>query len=73
VLVIADKGAPPDHVAADLLSQAEHGADSQVVLVVTPDVDVDAIIAAVAKQAAALPRSEITAKVGQPLCICTFW
>ncbi len=33
VLVIADKGAPPDHVAADLLSQAEHGADSQVVLV----------------------------------------
>lgn len=29
VLVIADAGAPPDHVAADLLSQAEHGPDSQ--------------------------------------------
>ena len=30
VLVIADAGAPPAHVAADLLSQAEHGPDSQV-------------------------------------------
>lgn len=30
VLVIADEGAPPSHVAADLLSQAEHGPDSQV-------------------------------------------
>lgn len=30
VLVIADKGADPAHVAADLLSQAEHGVDSQV-------------------------------------------
>ena len=29
VLVIADAGAPPAHVAADLLSQAEHGPDSQ--------------------------------------------
>jgi histidinol dehydrogenase len=62
VLVMADKDAHPDHVAADLLSQAEHGPDSQVVLVVTPDVDLDAIVSAVAKQAAALPRSEITAK-----------
>ena len=62
VLVMADKDADPNHVAADLLSQAEHGPDSQVVLVVTPDVDLDAIVAAVATQAAALPRSEITAK-----------
>lgn len=62
VLVIADAGAPAAHVAADLLSQAEHGPDSQVVLVVTPDVDLDAITAAVAEQAAALPRSEITSK-----------
>ena len=62
VLVVADKDAPADHVAADLLSQAEHGPDSQVVLVVTPDVDLDAIVAAVARQAKALPRSEITAK-----------
>ena len=34
VLVVADKDANPSHVAADLLSQAEHGPDSQVVLVV---------------------------------------
>ena len=62
VLVVADKDADPNHVAADLLSQAEHGPDSQVVLVVPQDVDLDAITAAVSKQAAALPRSEITAK-----------
>jgi histidinol dehydrogenase len=62
VLVVADAGAPPAHVAADLLSQAEHGPDSQVVLVVTPDVDLDAITAQVAAQAAKLPRAEITAK-----------
>jgi histidinol dehydrogenase len=43
VLVIADKDAPPAHVAADLLSQAEHGPDSQVVLVTMPDVDLKAI------------------------------
>lgn len=36
VLVIADKDADPAHVAADLLSQAEHGPDSQVVLVALP-------------------------------------
>ena len=38
VLVIADAGAPLSHVAADLLSQAEHGPDSQVVLVALPGV-----------------------------------
>jgi histidinol dehydrogenase len=36
VLVIADSGATPDFVASDLLSQAEHGPDSQVILL-TPD------------------------------------
>ena len=38
VLVIADSGANPDFVASDLLSQAEHGPDSQVILL-TPDAD----------------------------------
>ncbi len=38
VLVIADSGATPDFVASDLLSQAEHGPDSQVILL-TPDAD----------------------------------
>ena len=63
VLVVADKDAPTaNHVAADLLSQAEHGPDSQVVLVVPQDVDLDAITAAVSPSAVDLPRSEITAK-----------
>ncbi len=59
VLVIADSGANPAFVAADLLSQAEHGADSQVILLS----DAPALIAAVAieidAQLACLPRADI--------------
>ncbi len=62
VLVIADAGAPPEHVAADLLSQAEHGPDSQVVLVAVPGFDLKALGDVLAKQLAALPRSETAAK-----------
>nr|CAD1819608.1 unnamed protein product [Ananas comosus var. bracteatus] len=63
VLVIADKHANPVHVAADLLSQAEHGPDSQVVLVVAGDgVDMGAIEAEVNKQCASLPRGEFASK-----------
>ncbi|GBG71511.1 hypothetical protein CBR_g8928 [Chara braunii] len=63
VLVIADKGASHVHVASDLLSQAEHGPDSQVVLVVVgKDVDVAGIEQEVIKQCEALPRAEIAAK-----------
>jgi histidinol dehydrogenase len=61
VLVIADGGAPPAHVAADLLSQAEHGPDSQVVLVALPGVDLAAVEAEVAAQCAALPRASTAA------------
>jgi histidinol dehydrogenase len=61
VLVIADGEADPAFVAADLLSQAEHGPDSQVVLVAVR-MDTTAVEAEVAKQAAALPRADITAK-----------
>eukprot|EP01024_Parvocaulis_polyphysoides_P025833 TRINITY_DN23494_c0_g1_i4.p2 TRINITY_DN23494_c0_g1~~TRINITY_DN23494_c0_g1_i4.p2 ORF type:complete len:479 (-),score=66.50 TRINITY_DN23494_c0_g1_i4:201-1637(-) len=60
VLVIADGGADPSHVAADLLSQAEHGPDSQVVLVALPDVNLEKIYEQVEQQCNALPRSEIT-------------
>ncbi|CAD7701641.1 unnamed protein product [Ostreobium quekettii] len=60
VLVIADGGAPADHVAVDLLSQAEHGPDSQAVLVALPDADVPAIQAAVETQLSSLPRAEVT-------------
>ena len=62
VLVIADGGAEPEHVAADLLSQAEHGPDSQVVLLATPAVDLAAVGAALARQLDALPRREAAAK-----------
>ncbi|GAQ82747.1 histidinol dehydrogenase [Klebsormidium nitens] len=62
VLVIADGGASPAHVASDLLSQAEHGPDSQVVLVALPGVDLDAVRAEVDRQCDALPRGSIARK-----------
>lgn len=59
VLVIADSGANPSFVAADLLSQAEHGKDSQVVLV-TPDIEFARKVSAeVDRQLSDLPRKEI--------------
>jgi len=61
VLVIADETCNPAFVAADLLSQAEHGVDSQVVLVSSslPDKMLVEIEAEVDKQARALPRVDI--------------
>ena len=59
VLVIADKQANPAFVAADLLSQAEHGKDSQVVLVSTPDFDRNSFNSELESQLNALPRKEI--------------
>lgn len=61
VLVIADETADPEFVAADLLSQAEHGSDSQVVLVVTKYSDLDAINKETIKQLKDLPRKNIAA------------
>uniref|UniRef100_A0A7N0SW52 Histidinol dehydrogenase, chloroplastic n=2 Tax=Kalanchoe fedtschenkoi TaxID=63787 RepID=A0A7N0SW52_KALFE len=59
VLVIADKHANPMHIAADLLSQAEHGPDSQVVLVLAGDgVDLVAIEEQITRQCQSLPRGE---------------
>eukprot|EP00195_Chlamydomonas_chlamydogama_P013633 CAMPEP_0202892308 /NCGR_PEP_ID=MMETSP1392-20130828/2041_1 /ASSEMBLY_ACC=CAM_ASM_000868 /TAXON_ID=225041 /ORGANISM="Chlamydomonas chlamydogama, Strain SAG 11-48b" /LENGTH=441 /DNA_ID=CAMNT_0049576205 /DNA_START=195 /DNA_END=1520 /DNA_ORIENTATION=+ len=62
VLVIADAAAPLPHVAADLLSQAEHGPDSQVVLVALPGVDLAGLQAEVRRQCDALPRNETARK-----------
>ncbi|KAL9320604.1 hypothetical protein ACSQ67_012443 [Phaseolus vulgaris] len=63
VLVIADKHAVPSHVAADLLSQAEHGPDSQVVLVISGDgVDLNAIQEELSKQCQSLPRDKFASK-----------
>ncbi len=59
VLVIADEQARPDFVAADLLSQAEHGGDSQVLLVTTSQVQADAVHAEVKRQKGTLSRLEI--------------
>ena len=57
VLVIADAGADPAFVAADLLSQAEHGPDSQVVLLSDDDALLDAVERALQVQLASLPRA----------------
>lgn len=61
VLIIADDTADPEFIAADLLSQAEHGSDSQVVLVVTKNADLNAINRATANQLDALPRKKYAA------------
>jgi histidinol dehydrogenase len=65
VLVIADAAANPAFVAADLLSQAEHGPDSQVLLVSDSPVLLDAAEREVACQCAALPRAVIAGKALQ--------
>jgi histidinol dehydrogenase len=59
VLVIADADADARFVAADLLSQAEHGADSQVVLLSPSAAMLDAVADEVARQCAALPRADV--------------
>ncbi len=63
VLVIADEGARPDFVAADLLAQAEHGADSDVVLVALSRTFVEAVRERVAVQLETLPRATIASQV----------
>lgn len=62
VLVYGDETGNPDFIASDLLSQAEHGADSQVVFVTCVESLIDDVKAAVDKQLADLPRKEIAAK-----------
>jgi histidinol dehydrogenase len=60
VLVIADKQANPAFVAADLLSQAEHGKDSQVVLIAISGFDLKTLERELESQLNDLPRKEIT-------------
>ena len=62
VLVIADKYADPSFVASDLLSQAEHGTDSQVILLTDSSELINAIEFETYKQVALLPRKEIALK-----------
>lgn len=62
LLVVADETCVPAFVAADLLSQAEHGADSQVICVVNNEKTLLEIEAEVAQQLAVLPRKVIAEK-----------
>ena len=62
VCVLADATADPAFVAADLLSQAEHGADSQVLLVSTDNELIDAVIKQLVVQLEQLPRKEMASK-----------
>jgi len=62
VCVIADETANPQFVAADLLSQAEHGTDSQVLLITTSDDMLQKVKDEVEQQLQLLPRKEIAAK-----------
>ncbi len=62
VLVIADETADPEFVAVDLLSQAEHGSDSQAILVVTHNTDLEAIQFHLKSQLDELPRREFAAE-----------
>jgi histidinol dehydrogenase len=62
VAVLADASCVPAFVAADLLSQAEHGEDSQVILVSESEAVINDVNAELQKQLALLPRKEIAAK-----------
>jgi histidinol dehydrogenase len=62
VAVLADEYANADFVAADMLSQAEHGPDSQVILVLLTDKLLPAIEKALEEQLNILPRKELAAK-----------
>ena len=62
LLVVADRSAVPEFVAADLLSQAEHGADSQVVLLTDQQEILESVQKALQTQLKELPRKEIAQK-----------
>ena len=62
VLVIADETSIPKYVAADLLSQAEHGIDSQVILLTNNEQTLNETISEINTQLAILPRKELAAQ-----------
>lgn len=62
LLVVADASANPAFVASDLLSQAEHGADSQVILVSDAKQVIENVLVEVEKQTNELPRKEVVMK-----------
>lgn len=62
VLVIANETSVPKYIAADLLSQAEHGTDSQVILLTTNEIILNETIQELEKQLLVLPRKELAEK-----------
>jgi len=62
VLIITDSTGNPDFIAADLLSQAEHGTDSQVMLLCDDDIIINRVLSSVEQQLKLLPRRETAAK-----------
>ena len=62
LLVVADKSANASYIASDLLSQAEHGTDSQVILVSTSQSIIEAVSDEIEKQLEVLPRKAIAEK-----------
>lgn len=70
VMIIADATAKPTFVAADLLSQAEHGTDSQVVLVTTDKTIAKSVLIEMSRQLAELPRRAIAeAALANSFCL----
>ena len=65
LLVMADESANASFIASDLLSQAEHGADSQVLLVSTSNTIIENVSTELKKQLEELPRKEIATKAIQ--------
>jgi histidinol dehydrogenase len=59
IVVIADESAPPEFVAADLLSQAEHSEDASAILITPSQVLATAVLDAISRQARTLSRAEI--------------
>ncbi len=62
VCVIADESGNPQFIAADLLSQAEHGADSQVLLISTSEDIISQVNEEISTQLASLPRRDVAEK-----------
>ncbi|MDY6801706.1 MAG: histidinol dehydrogenase [Bacteroidota bacterium] len=59
VMILADETANPEFIAVDLLSQAEHGADSQVILITTSKLLINQTLVCLNDQLEALPRKDI--------------
>ncbi|MEM6514666.1 MAG: histidinol dehydrogenase [Bacteroidota bacterium] len=62
LLVVADDSAKASYVASDLLSQAEHGSDSQVILISTSESLIESVLKEIKGQIAVLPRLEMAQK-----------